>query len=66
MTQIEQWLREEGMKEGIKEGERIGKREAKLQTARNALLKGADVEFVAEITGLPLETIQKLKADIMG
>ena len=66
MTQIEQWLREEGMKEGLKEGERKGKREGKLETARNALLKGADVEFVAEITNLPLETIQKLKAEIMS
>ncbi len=66
MTQIEQWLREEGMKEGLKEGERKGKREGKLETARNALLKGADVEFVAEITELPLESIQKLKAEIMS
>ncbi len=48
------------------EAELKGKREAKLQTARNALLKGADVEFVAEITGLPLETIQKLKAEILS
>ncbi|HHV16212.1 MAG TPA: hypothetical protein GXX58_06525 [Gelria sp.] len=54
MTQIEQWFREEGMKEG------------KLETARNALLKGADVEFVAEIIGLPLETIQKLKNEIVS
>jgi len=54
MTQIEQWFREEGMKEG------------KLETARNALLKGADVEFVAEIIGLPLETIQKLKNVIVS
>jgi len=46
-------------------GMREGKREGKLETARAALLKGADVEFVAEITGLPLETIQKLKAEIL-
>ena len=57
MTQIEQWLREEGLKEGLKEG--------KLETARKALLKGADVEFIAEITGLSLETIQKLKNEIV-
>ncbi len=57
MTQIEQWLREEGLKEGLKEG--------KLETARKALLKGVDVEFIAEITGLSLETIQKLKNEIV-
>jgi hypothetical protein len=47
------------------EAELKGMREGKLETARAALLKGADVEFVAEITGLPLETIQKLKAEIL-
>jgi predicted transposase/invertase (TIGR01784 family) len=40
------------------------KLEGKLETARAALLKGADVEFVAEITGLPMETVQKLKAEL--
>ncbi len=64
MTQIEQWLREEGLKEGLKEGMKEGEMKAKLETARNALLEGAEVEFVAKITGLSLETIQKLKAEI--
>ena len=46
------------------EAELKGEQKGKLETARNALLKGADVEFVAEITGLPLETVQKLKAEL--
>lgn len=62
MTQIEQWLREEGIKEGMKEGEI----KAKLETARKALLEGADLEFVAKITNLPLETIQKLRAETVS
>ncbi len=62
MTQIEQWLREEGMKEG----ERIGKREAKRETARAALLEGLEPPVVAKITGLPLETVQKLKNEIVS
>ncbi|NLX01639.1 MAG: hypothetical protein GXY40_03810 [Syntrophomonadaceae bacterium] len=62
MTQIEQWLREEGHKEGRREGET----EKAYEVARTALLKGADVEFVAEITGLPLGIIQKLKAELLS
>ncbi len=61
MTQIEQWLKEEGKIEGLKEGEK----KAKLETARKALLKGADIPFVAEITGLPQKTIQKINNEIV-
>ncbi|MEW5952952.1 MAG: hypothetical protein AB1815_04230, partial [Bacillota bacterium] len=56
MTQIEQWIREEGIKEGIKEG--------RLDTARAALKKGLPEELVAEITGLDQETIRTLKAEL--
>ena len=56
MTQIEQWLREEGKLEGKIEG----KLEGQLEAARNALKKGLSFDDVAEITGLPKETVQKL------
>ena len=56
MTQIEQWLREEGKLEGKIEG----KLEGQLEAARNALKKGLSLDDVAEITGLPKETVQKL------
>jgi len=46
--------------EGIKEGEKKGKIEA----AKAALMKGLDIDFVAEITGLPLVTIQQLKDEL--
>jgi len=39
------------------------KLEAKLEDARNALLEGIAPPIVAKITGLPLETVQKLKAE---
>jgi len=42
---------------GKMKGKLKGKLEGKLETARAALLKGADVEFVAEITGLPMEMV---------
>ncbi len=66
MTQIEQWLREEGREEGLKEGELKGKLEGKLEAAKNALLEGLESQTVAKITGLPLETIQKIKAEILS
>ena len=54
MTQIEQWVREEGREEDEKE--------ARKKTAIIALQKGLDVEFVAEITGLSKEEILELKS----
>src|SRR5665648_1300997 len=41
-----------------------GKLEGKLEDARNALKKGFSLEDIADITGLPLETLQKLKAEL--
>ncbi|MHB8126103.1 MAG: hypothetical protein ACYDEJ_10760, partial [Desulfitobacteriaceae bacterium] len=52
----------EGKLEGILEGEAKGK----LEAARNAVKKGFSLEDVAEITGLPLETVQKLKAELLN
>jgi len=72
MTQIEQWIREEGRKEGRIEG-RIegkiegkmeGKMEGKIETAKAALRKGFSPEDVAEITGLPLDKVLDLKREI--
>lgn len=40
------------------------KLEGKLEDARNALKKGFSLEDIAEITGLPLETLQKLKSEL--
>jgi len=60
MTQIERWIREEGRIEGRIEGER----EKALSTARAALKKGFSPEDVAEITGLSLEEVLKIKRDV--
>ncbi|HWQ41802.1 MAG TPA: Rpn family recombination-promoting nuclease/putative transposase [Desulfosporosinus sp.] len=48
------------------EAEQKGKQEGKQEAACAALRKGLDVEFVAEITGLSLETVQKLKAELLS
>jgi predicted transposase YdaD len=44
--------REEGREEGLEKGRE--------EVARNALTKGASVEFISEITGLPAEIIRNL------
>jgi len=49
------FAREEGREEGLEEG-----REEKLRIARNALAKGLTPEFVHDITGIDIETIQSL------
>ena len=63
MTIAEQLI-QEGMEKGMEKGVEKGVEKGKMETARAALLKGADMKFVAEITGLPLERIQKLKKEL--
>ncbi len=53
LTQIEQWLREEGRQEG--------REEEKKEIALAALKKGLPVEDIIDITGLDKKTILKLK-----
>ena len=50
----------QGRAEGLKKGRVEGHAEKALEIARNALAKGSTVEFVQEITGLDMETIQGL------
>ena len=56
----------EGKIEGIAEGKLDGKLEGKLEDARNALIEAIEPIIVAKITGLPLETVQRLKAELFN
>ncbi|MDR3170497.1 MAG: hypothetical protein LBU17_02585 [Treponema sp.] len=38
--------------------------DTKRDIARNALIEGATLEFVIKITGLPLETVEKIAHEI--
>ena len=51
---------EQGLEQGLERGREQGLREGKLAIAKNLLEKGMSCEFVQEITGLDLETIQTL------
>jgi predicted transposase/invertase (TIGR01784 family) len=57
--------REEGREEGIKIGESIGekrgKKEGKIETAKNMLKKGFEIDVIVELTGLKRKDIEKLR-----
>lgn len=71
MTQIEQWIREEGRQEGRIEGElkgrqegrREGGKEQQIKTARNMLKLGMAPELIANVTELPLDEILKMEKE---
>ena len=50
---------------GYAEGKAEGKAEEREEVARNALVKGIPFELICEITGLDLETIQRLSKQAM-
>jgi predicted transposase/invertase (TIGR01784 family) len=51
-------------REGIREGRQEGREEGRFEVAKNALVKGASIEFVREITGLDIETIKKTRGAV--
>jgi predicted transposase/invertase (TIGR01784 family) len=51
---------EEGLEKGLEKGREQGREEGIMATARNALAQGASIEFVQTITGLSMETIDRL------
>jgi len=55
------WV-EEAREDGLAEGLAKGHAESHKEIARNLLAKGSTSEFVQEITGLDMETIQSLKS----
>jgi predicted transposase/invertase (TIGR01784 family) len=50
--------------EGYEKGREEGKETEREEIARNALAKGASIDFVKEITGLDDEAIRKLQEDV--
>jgi len=53
--------RHEGLEEGLSKGREEGREEERVAVARNALAKGYDLADIAELTGLSVEEIAKLK-----
>jgi hypothetical protein len=65
MSTVFQQLIQRGKEIGVKEGEEIGVKKGEekksLRVALNCLIKGMDIETIAELTDLPIERIKALK-----
>jgi len=53
--------REEGIKIGESIGEKRGKKEGKIETAKNMLKKGFEIDVIVELTGLKRKEIKELE-----
>ncbi len=54
-------MKKKGERIGIRKGEQIGIRKGVKETAKKMLEKGAEIEFIIEVTGLSIEEIEALK-----
>ncbi len=61
MYTIEDSIRDEARTEGIEQGRAANQRE----TARNMLTEGCNAAFIARMTGLTQQVIEKLKQELM-
>ena len=53
--------KKDGIKEGKEKGIKQGIKEKAIETAKNMLNKGLDIELISECTGLDIKEIEKLK-----
>lgn len=58
---IEEFIKSESKAKGITIGEAKGKTEEKLDIARNMLIEGSSIQFVAKCTGLTINQVKELK-----
>jgi predicted transposase/invertase (TIGR01784 family) len=64
MSTVFEQVLEKGKEIGVKEGEERGEEKNKLKVALNCLIKGMDIQTIAEITDLPIERIERLKTAV--
>ena len=50
-----------GLEKGLVEGEKVGEKKAKIESARNLLKAGVDINIIATAVGLSIEEVEKLK-----
>ena len=60
MPSLAQRLREEGEKVGVKKGVKQGMKKGKLETARELVKNGVDIDIIARSTGLSKKEIESL------
>ena len=54
----------EGIEQGIEQGIERGAEQTKIETAKEALKNNIPIETTSKITGLPIESVEKLKVEI--
>jgi hypothetical protein len=64
VTSWERIAKKDGEKIGKKIGEKIGEKKGKLETARELIKNGVDINIIARATGFPKEEIKKLAATV--
>ena len=55
-----------GLERGRKEGITVGEKRAKLEAARNLLKENVSEDVIARCTGLPLENVHELAAELQA
>jgi len=55
---------DEGREEGLEKGREEGLEEAQFTIARNLLNKGSTPEFVCDVTGVSLDSLKEMQADL--
>lgn len=60
MTSLAHHWKEEGLQQGIQQGMQIGEAKGKYEVAKNMLAAGSDSDFIAKVTGLSIDEINKL------
>ena len=58
------YLFNKGKEEGIAEGKAAGMKEKAVEAARNMLIENISPEIVTKCTGLPIDEVQKLQAEL--
>ena len=56
-----EYAKQKGIEEGMEKGMQKGMEKEKQVVALNMLKKSADITFISEVTGLPVDAIKKLK-----
>jgi predicted transposase/invertase (TIGR01784 family) len=58
---LSDFIKQQGRKEGIDEGVERGRKEGIFTIAKNMLQKKTDINFIREVTGLPMASIRRLQ-----
>jgi predicted transposase/invertase (TIGR01784 family) len=61
-TKVREEALQEGLEKGLEKGREEGREEGKIEMAKLMLLKGLDIVFISEVTGLDENTIKNLQS----